>query len=179
MRALIATSACEGLGLLSLPFRLCSFLFDTLVFFLSLIVRVCSIVENLAVHRRDVRRQSLPVVFQVLQTNLQSSAFVVSLQYFFLCLCNSYLANLILLLQIDNELILSLDDSLVLFKHFLSLFCFPLVIGFHVGTDVVEGVQLLVQPRDLVVLDYDQLIEFIDFFHRVPLLALVSLEHRE
>ena len=179
MRALIATSAGEGLGFLGLPFRLCSFLFNTLVFFLSLIVRVCSIVENLAVHRRYVCCQSLSIVFQVLQPNLQSSAFVVPLQNFFLCLCNSYLANLILLLKIDNQLILSLDNGFVLFKHFLSLFCFSLVIGFHVGTDVVEGVQLLVQPRDLVVLDYDQLVQFIDLLHRIPLLTLVSLQHRE
>ena len=89
------------------------------------------------------------------------------------------LTNFILLLKIDNELILSLDDSLVLLEHLLSLFGLSLVIHLHVCSYIVQCVELFVEACDLVVLDNDQLVELVNLLLRVSLLPLVSLEHRK
>ena len=110
---------------------------------------------------------------------MKSSSLVISLQYFFLRLSDSNLANLVFLLQVNNELVLSLDNGLVLVKHLLGLLALALVIARHVLTHVVEGMQLLVQTSDLVILDNDELIQLFDFFLGVSLLSLVTLEHGE
>ena len=82
-------------------------------------------------------------------------------------------------MQVNNELVLSLDNGLVLIKHLLGLLTLALVIARHVLTHVVEGMQLLVQTSDLVILDNDELIQLFDFFLGVSLLSLVTLEHGE
>ena len=49
----------------------------------------------------------------------------------------------------------------------------------QVGAHVIEGGQLLVQSRDLIVLNDHQLLQLVDLFLGVPRLPLVALEHRE
>ena len=49
----------------------------------------------------------------------------------------------------------------------------------HAHAHVVQRMKLLIQTSDLVVFDYHQLIEFIDFLLSVSRLSLVTLEHSE
>lgn len=146
---------------------------------MSLIVGVLAVLENLPVHRIDVGCQCFTTVLKIFKADLKSSSLVISLQYFFLCLCDSNLANLVFLLQVDNELVLTLDDGLVFIEHLLGLLALALVIARHVLTHVVEGMKLLVQTSDLVILDNDELIQLFNFFLGVSLLSLVTLEHGE
>ena len=129
---LVPPSACQGFRFLSLALRLCFLLFESQLLLLHLIVRVGSILEDLASHRIDVLSQRLSIVFQILKPNLKLSALVVPLEHFLLSLSNGNLADLVFLLKIDNELVLSLNDGLVFFKHFLGLLGLALIIGLHV-----------------------------------------------
>ena len=132
---------------------------------------------DLSVHHVDVRRELLSVVFELLQADLQGSPLIVALEYFLFSLRDSNLTNFVFLLQIDNELVLPLDHSLVFLNHLLRLLALSLVLCAHVGSHVVEGIEFLVEARDFVIFDDHELVELIDFLLRVARLSLVALQH--
>jgi hypothetical protein len=87
------------------------------------------------------------------------------------------LTHLILLLEIDNEFVLTLDYGLVLVNHFISLFLLALGVSVHSCAHVVQSVQFLVQTCDLIVFDDDKLVQFIDLLLGVSRRSLIALEH--
>jgi len=60
------------------------------------------------------------MVFELFQPHLQRSSLVVFLKHIFFGLSDGDLADFIFLLVVDDQLVLSHDDSLVLFDHLQS-----------------------------------------------------------
>lgn len=144
---------------------------------LGLVVVVGTEVRNLGVHCRDVCRQRFPVVFELLQSDLQLSSFVIPLVNFFFRCGDVDLTNLILLLKVDDEFVLALDDSFVFINHLFGLLLLALGVSIHLCAHVVQSMQLFVQTSDFVIFNDDQLIQFVDLFLGVASLAFVALEH--
>ena len=134
---------------------------------------------NFAIHDLYVLSKLLPVVFKFLQAHLQGSSLVVTLQHFLLCLGDANLANFILLLKVNDQFVLTLNHSLVLIDHLLSLLGLLLVLGLHACAHVIQSAQLLIQASDFVVLDDAKLVQLVDLLLSVSSLALVALKHRE
>ena len=126
---------------------------------MSLVVCILTERSDLSIHGIDVCRKLFAVVFELLQSYLKCSALIVSLKHFFLSLSDSNLTDLILLLQIDNELVLSLDNGFILSHFLLSLFLFVLIVNLHVGSEVSQSIDLLVKTSDLAVLLNDEFVE--------------------
>ena len=126
---------------------------------MSLIVCIGTERSNLSIHGIDVGRKLFAVVFKLLQSYLKCSALIVSLEHLFLSLSNSNLTDLILLLQVDNELVLSLDNGFILSHFLLSLFDFVLIVNLHVGSEVSQSVYFFVKACDLTVLLNNEFVE--------------------
>ena len=87
------------------------------------------------------------------------------------------MADLILLLQVDNELVLSLDNGFIFSHLLLSLFHLVLIVDLHVSSEVGQSVDFFVKTCDLAVLLNNELVERVDLILLVTCLALVPLEH--
>lgn len=153
------------------------FSFHSFLINLGLVVVVSAEVRNLGVHRRDVCRQRFPVVFKFLESDLQLSSFVIPFVNFFFGCGDVDLANLILLLKVDDEFILALDDGFVFINHLFGLLLLALGVSIHLCAHVVQCMQLFVQTSDFVVFDDDQLIQLVDLFLGVARLAFIAFEH--
>ena len=118
---------------------------------MSLVIRIGTERSDLSIHGLNVRSKLFAVVFKLLQSYLKCGSLIVPLKHLFLGLSNGNLADFILLLQVDNELVLSLDNGFILSHFLLSLFHLVLIADLHVGSEVGQSVDFFVKTCDLAV----------------------------
>jgi len=139
----------------------------------------CSVSSESSVHIADVRPQNSSLVFQLLQLHLECRLLLVLALYSCFSVRDHNLAHLVLLLKVNDELVLSLNNSSVFLAHpkRALLCCLPL----HdlVISEIVQRINLLVQRHNVVIFHEHQLLQLLNFFLYIFLLSLVTFQHSE
>jgi len=135
--------------------------------------------DELVSHDLDVASHLLPSILEFLQPVLQLGSVSLLLLGHFNGLGHSHHENFILLIEISDELVLPLNDSLVFFDLLEGVLGSLLGVERHVRPEVVQGIDFFIESSDLIVLNDDQIIQFDDLFLDVSLSSFVLLKHTE
>ena len=87
--------------------------------------------------------------------------------------------DVVALLKVDNELVLALDDETVLLDLLFVLVNLLTLVFVIVVKEVIVALDLDIDGIDVVILDREQILHLLDFFHGVFLTRLEVLHHRD